>query len=126
MIPRVHNSMSACDVARMRLRTEEIPVREVPAGQVPELQTEPIRIWFHVAAEMATSLLLIVGGVGLFAARPWAMHVFRVSIGMLLYTAIVSPGYFAQQGNWYWTALFGVIVVLSILSERAVVLGHRQ
>ena len=25
--------------------------------QIPELETEPIRIWFHIAAEMATALL---------------------------------------------------------------------
>jgi len=30
--------------------------------QIPELDTEPIRIWFHIAAEMATALMLVVGG----------------------------------------------------------------
>jgi len=33
--------------------------------QIPELDTEPIRIWFHIAAEMATALMLMFGGIGL-------------------------------------------------------------
>jgi hypothetical protein len=27
-------------------------------GQIPELRTEPIRLYFHVAAELLTALLL--------------------------------------------------------------------
>jgi hypothetical protein len=33
------------------------------AGQVPEVRTEPIRLAFHLAAEGATALTLIVSGV---------------------------------------------------------------
>ena len=35
---------------------------------------------------------------------------------MLLYTAIVSPGYFAQQGKWIWVLIFGVLIALAIAS----------
>jgi len=34
-------------------------------GQVPELQTEPYRIAFHLAGEFITALVLIDGGFGL-------------------------------------------------------------
>ena len=54
--------------------------------QIPELQSEPIRICFHIAGEMATAILLIVGGVGLLIVKPWAPALFLVSIGMLFYT----------------------------------------
>jgi len=31
--------------------------------QVPELETEPIRILFHVGAELATAIALLIGGL---------------------------------------------------------------
>jgi len=70
--------------------------------QIPELKTEPIRIGFHIAAEMATAVLLIVGGIGLLVQSKWSVDIFLLSMGMLFYTAIVSPGYFAQKGQWAW------------------------
>jgi hypothetical protein len=35
---------------------------------------------------------------------------------MLLYTAIVSPGYFAQKGEWAMVVMFAVILILAALS----------
>ena len=32
------------------------------AKQIPELTTEPYRIWFHIAGEIATALMLIISG----------------------------------------------------------------
>ncbi|MCK4356732.1 hypothetical protein KAW44_06595 [Candidatus Bipolaricaulota bacterium] len=84
--------------------------------QIPELDTEPIRIWFHIAAEMATALMLMFGGIGLLYMRPWALTIYPLSIGMLIYTAIVSPGYFAQKGKWIWVLIFGVLILLAIVS----------
>ena len=84
--------------------------------QIPELETEPIRIGFHIAAEMATALMLIVGGIGLLTHGPWASTLYPIAIGMLFYTAIVSPGYFAQQGKWIWVLIFAVLILLAIIS----------
>jgi len=68
-------------------------------GQVPELQTEPFRIAFHLAGEAATAIALIVSGAALLRRLKWGRDVSFASLGMLIYTAIVSPGYFAQQGQ---------------------------
>ncbi|MBW6473522.1 MAG: hypothetical protein K0B14_10385 [Anaerolineaceae bacterium] len=38
--------------------------------QIIELKTEPIRILFHIAAEMVTALCLILGGIGLLLKLP--------------------------------------------------------
>jgi hypothetical protein len=84
--------------------------------QIPELETEPLRILFHIAAEMITALMLISGGVGLMANWAWAVPVYLVAIGMLLYTAIASPGYFAQKGRWGWLGLFGILILLALVS----------
>ncbi len=84
--------------------------------QIPELTTEPIRIGFHITGEMITAVVLIVSGIGLIASASWAPLVFFVSVGMLFYTAIVSPGYFAQKGQWGWLVMFTVIIVLGVVS----------
>jgi hypothetical protein len=89
--------------------------------QIPELETERIRILFHIAAEMITAIMLISGGVGLLGHTEWGVPVYLLAIGMLLYTAIVSPGYFAQKGQWAWLGMFGVLIVLSLISILVVV-----
>ena len=93
------------------------------AKQIPELITEPIRIGFHLAGEMITALMLIAAGIGLLAGAPWAGWVFLVGMGMLFYTAIVSPGYFAQQGKWIWVLIFGVMIVVGVFAIRAVLVN---
>ena len=82
--------------------------------QIPELRSEPIRIGFHLAAEMATAACLIVSGIGLLATQVWSVPLYLVASGMLFYTAIVSPGYFAQRGQWGWLVMFAVIMILDI------------
>jgi hypothetical protein len=44
-----------------------------------------------------------------------------VFAGMLIYSVIVSPGYFAQQGQWALVAMFAVLLVLAIVSVAVVV-----
>src|ERR1700748_3659726 len=76
-------------------------------GQVPELQTEPIRIAFYFAGEGLTALRVVVSGIAMLKRENWANRVYFVSSGMLIYSVIVSPGYFAQRGNWALVAMFG-------------------
>ena len=89
--------------------------------QIPELKTEPIRIWFHIAGEMVTALTLLISGFGLLAQIPWAPPLYLISVGMLFYTAIVSPGYFAQSGQWILVLIFGIIITLGVISVAAVI-----
>jgi hypothetical protein len=93
------------------------------ARGIPEHEDEPYRIWFHIAGEMATALLLITGGVAIFLGWASAPAIYLVAIGMLIYTAIVSLGYFAQRGQWTWVVIFFVIIVLSVASAFAVAGG---
>ena len=84
------------------------------SGKIPELETEPYRIWFHIAGELITAIMLVLSGISLLAGASWAPILFFISAGMLFYTAIVSSGYFAQKGDWIWVAIFGVIIALGI------------
>jgi hypothetical protein len=85
-------------------------------GAVPELQTEPIAIAFHLAAEFATALCLLVGGIALLRGAAWAKNLSLFAAGMLAYTVIVSPGYFAQLGQWPLVGMFAVLLVLDVVS----------
>jgi hypothetical protein len=93
------------------------------SGRVPELQTEPIRILFHITAEAATALSLVVGGVGLLTGKSWGAAVCLVSLGMLIYSATASPGYFAQRGHWTWVLIFSALITLAAVSAFVIALG---
>jgi hypothetical protein len=88
------------------------------AGGVPEFQTEPWRIGFHLAAELTTAVALVLGGVATLRSRPWGIPVLLLATGMVIYSEIVSPGYFAQLGQW------GVVVVFAVLLGGALASFH--
>lgn len=82
---------------------------------IPELSTKPAEIGLHITGEMITALLLIIGGYAIFTKRSWGLQVYSVSMGMLLYTLIVSPGYYVQKGEFLFVIMFSVLLFLSVL-----------
>jgi hypothetical protein len=84
------------------------------AGEVPQLEDAPREIGFHLAAELIMALVLLVGSVGLLRSWHWAPAVFLVGAGMVVYSVINSPGYFAQKGQWGLVAMFVVLLVLTV------------
>ena len=88
----------------------------IVTGQVPELQTEPLRITFHLVAEGMTAALLILAGTGLLRRLQWSRSLALVAFGSLVYTTVVSPGYFAQLGQWPLVAMFAALLVLAVAS----------
>ena len=84
--------------------------------QVPELETEPLRIRFHIAAEFITAIALLFGGVGLLSGQSWGQWIYLLATGMLLYTVIVSPGYYAEKGEWPFVGMFAAILILAFVS----------
>jgi hypothetical protein len=78
------------------------------------VQTEPIRLAFHLAAEAGAALALLISGAALLGGKPWGRTCSLVALGMLMYTVIVSPGYFAQQGQWPLVGMFAVLLVLDL------------
>lgn len=86
----------------------------ISMGQVPELQSEPLRIAFHLASEGITAILLILSGVGVLQSWKGIRNWYYVACGMLLYSVIVSPGYFAQLGQWSLVVIFAVLGVATV------------
>ena len=82
-------------------------------GEIPELETEPIRIGMHLAAEFVTAVLLIAGGIALLKSWKHSINLFQFSMGMLIYTLIQSPGYFAEQGELAFVAMFTIFLLIA-------------
>ena len=45
------------------------------AGGVPEFQSEPWRIAFHLAAEFSTAMMLIIGGIAVLKSMAWSKQI---------------------------------------------------
>jgi hypothetical protein len=82
----------------------------IVTGGVPEFETAPWTIGFHLAAEFSMALMLILGGLSVLRSSAQGRAILLVGLGMVLYSEIVSPGYFAQQSQWAPVAMFGVLL----------------
>lgn len=83
-------------------------------GDIVELQTAPLEIYFHLAAELLTAVLLIAGGVGKFRGKAWGLKLYLLSMGMLIYTVMNSAGYYAQTGDIAFVTMFAVLFILTL------------
>lgn len=83
-------------------------------NQIPELETDPKEIAFHLAGEFLTAFALIVSGLGLAFKKSWGFSLNLVALGMLAYTVVVSPGYYAQTGDYAFVGMFAVLMALTL------------
>jgi hypothetical protein len=90
--------------------------------QVPELAQGLPSIRFHLTAEFLASVGLLIGGIGLLLGQPWGTPVAAVSLGMALYSATNSAGYYADKRQLPVVLMF-VVLALLIGAAVAVVLG---
>jgi hypothetical protein len=82
--------------------------------QVPELHTEPVRLLFHLVAELAAAVVFMAGDLALLNGRAWGPPVHLLSMGMLLYALIASCGYFAQSRVWSMAAMFTLLFAFTL------------
>lgn len=87
------------------------------AGEVPELEAGQRDIWFHLAAEVVTGLLLVVGGALLLRRGDASARMLSTfALGALLYTGINSAGHYAELGEWLPA---GLLVAVSLAAAWA-------
>lgn len=91
------------------------------AGGVPEFESAPWEIAFHLAAEMSTAGMLIVGGVAGLRSTIWSKQVLLLGLGMVIYSEILSPGYFAQLNQWAFVAMFAVLLFGAVCSAMLLI-----
>ncbi|MGZ9234986.1 MAG: hypothetical protein ACXW4E_05625 [Anaerolineales bacterium] len=96
----------------------------IVSGGVPEFQTTPWAIGFHLAAEMSTAGVLIAGGIGTLKSIHWGKQVLSVGLGMVIYSEIVSPGYYAQLGQWVFVSMFAVLLFGAVVSVMQLLRVH--
>lgn len=84
-------------------------------GQIPEFETNPYEILYHLFAEILTAVALIVSGVGLFRRNQTARRLYPVALGLLLYTVINSAGYYADLGEAAMVGMFAVLTIATLV-----------
>jgi hypothetical protein len=83
---------------------------------IPQLDTAPWEIGFHLFAEFFLALTLLIGGVAALKSIRWGRGLLLVALGMAAYSEINSPGYFAQLGQWPLVIMFAALLLGAALS----------
>lgn len=86
----------------------------ISSSSVEEFDTRPIEIVLHITAEILTGVILIAGGAAMWKGMSLRYQIFFLSLGMLFYTSIVSPGYYADRGEWPIVIGFGAMLIAGI------------
>jgi hypothetical protein len=95
----------------------------ITTSSIPEFDTNPIEIILHITAELSTGFFLIIGGYGLWKEYGWRYPVHFLSMGMLFYTAIVSPGYYGDKGEWQVVGIFAILLSVGLVITFFMVKG---
>jgi len=90
-------------------------------NSVPQLQTAPWEIGFHISAELLLALTLLVGGIATLREKLLGKNILLVGLGMAIYSEINSPGYFAQLGQWALVVMFAVLLFGAVLSTMLLI-----
>ncbi len=89
--------------------------------EVPELKTKPTQIFFHLAAEFLTSVILIIGGIGLIMNQSWGVTIFFIAIGMAIYSTINAAGFYGQLKDWPMFITLMVFTIFSLLVTSLII-----
>lgn len=85
------------------------------SGQVPELEERPVEIVFHLTVEFTTAAVLVAAGAAALCRRRWGVVLQLFGFGMLTYTLMLSPGYYAQLGQGAFVAMFAVLFLVTLV-----------
>ncbi|MHA2181569.1 MAG: hypothetical protein ACXAAH_09115 [Promethearchaeota archaeon] len=94
--------------------------------EVPELNTKPTQITFHLIAELITSISLIIGGIGLLMNQSWGMAIFFISIGMAIYSTVNAAGFYGQLKDWPMFVVLLVFTFISLIFATLIILVEFQ
>jgi hypothetical protein len=95
---------------------------EVGGGALRRPDRTAAEITLHLAAEILTAVALVGGGAALLRWPADAALPAAAALGMLLYTAIQSPGYFLARREPAPVAMFGALVAATLAALVALLL----
>ena len=78
---------------------------------VTDFRTRRIPNWLTFGG---LGLALLVAGIGVARHARWAGPLYLVSLGAFAYTGVVSPGYFAQNGEWPFVVMFAAFLLAAV------------
>lgn len=85
---------------------------DVRGGALGRPDRRPAEIRLHLAAEVVTAVVLVVGGACVLLDGPASLLL--VGLGMLLYTVIQSPGYFLARREAVPVVMFAALAVATV------------
>jgi len=85
-------------------------------NQIPELETEPVSIAFHIVIEVSMGIMSILTGYFILKNHKFSQVFLLFTAGMLSYSVINSSGYYGDLGNFAMIVMFGVILIGVITS----------
>lgn len=88
----------------------------ISTGQVDEFETIPYEIALHLAGEFLTAIILIIASVLTLSKNDKGKSLINVAFGALLYTVIVSSGYYLQRSELPMVIMFAVLFIVTIIS----------
>jgi hypothetical protein len=85
-------------------------------GAIPEVGEGRSDIWFHIAAEIVTGVILVSGGIGILVAPDagWSSMLSAFGLGLVVYTLIQSPGYYVDRGERPMIVMFSTIWLFTV------------
>jgi len=91
------------------------------SNNVPEVQTEPISIIFHLCAELLMGLMLLISGISLIRKSKVGDILFLISSGMVIYSIINSSGYYGNSGEWSMVTVFILILLVTLFFNSVLI-----
>ncbi len=87
------------------------------SGTIPEGKTE---LGFHLYAEFALAIILLVSGIMLLKGKPFAVETNMGGLGMLVYSTLNAAGYYGERGDKTAMTLFVTLFILTVVA----ICGH--
>jgi len=96
------------------------------SGLVPEFDTRPTEISFHLIVEFCTAIMLIISGIRVLYSDGHGEGMLLLSTGMLFYTLLNSSGYYAEKASTGFILLFIMMLVAAIYLTIVAFHGTRK
>lgn len=81
---------------------------------VPQIETSPLGMWLHIAAEIVTAIALIVAGWGLITDASWSRKLHLLASGMLLLVMIHAFAWYGERGDVGMVIAFLLLGVFTV------------
>jgi hypothetical protein len=89
--------------------------------QVPELETEPWSIAFHIVIETTMALCAIWTGVAMIKTYTYWRYLTLFTNGLLVYSVVNSSGYYGDLGQFPMMIMFAIILGFTLVVSYLIV-----